>query len=175
MFVRIDANNTSATLAAMKEKWQDLVPFRPFEASYLTDDLNHLYRSESNQAFLVRGACFLTVLMACLGLIGLAANAAERRTREIGVRKVLGSTVMGIVLLVTRRFVALVALANLAACPIAYYALSQWLDNFVYKIDLGWQVFALTITITLGVAVLAVNAPVIRAARANPVEALRYE
>jgi putative ABC transport system permease protein len=175
LLVRVDSDNMASTLAAMEKEWLRMAPFHPFEASYLKDDLSRLYRSEANQAFLIRGACYLAVVVACLGLIGLVASSAERRTKEIGVRKVLGSSVVGILSLVTREFVFLVAIANLVACPIAYYALSKWLENFVYKIVLDWELFMLTFLLTVGIAMLAVSTQAIRAARANPVDALKYE
>ncbi|MCX6834407.1 MAG: hypothetical protein NTW07_04620, partial [candidate division Zixibacteria bacterium] len=175
LLVRVGSANVASTLAAMEKEWLRVVPSFPFEASYLRDDLNRLYRAEANQAFLVRGACCLAVVVTCLGLIGLVASSAERRTKEIGVRKVLGSSVVGILSLVMRRFVFLVAIANLVACPIAYYALSKWLENFAYRIVLGWEVFMVTVVLTVGIAILAISAQAIRAARANPIDALRYE
>ena len=175
LLVRIDSDNSASTLAAMEKEWQKVAPFQPFEASYLRDDLNRLYRSEANQAFLIRGACYLAVVVACLGLIGLVASSAERRTKEIGVRKVLGSSVVGVLSLVTRKFVFLVVIANLVAFPIACYALSKWLEKFVYRIALDWEIFMVTFILTVGIALVAVGTQAIRAARANPVDALRYE
>jgi putative ABC transport system permease protein len=117
----------------------------------------------------------LTVFVACLGLFGLASFTAEQRTKEIGIRKVLGASVSGLVLLLSKEFMALVALANLIAWPIAYYAMNRWLQGFAYRIELGPGVFILGGVLALVIALLTVSAQAIRAARANPVEALRYE
>ena len=114
-------------------------------------------------------------MVACLGLFGLASLNTVRLTKEIGIRKVLGATVVNLIGLLSKDFVKLVLIANIVAWPIAYYAMNRWLQNFAYRVDLGWQVFALAGGMALLIALLTVSAQAIKAALANPVEALRYE
>ncbi|MCZ6818228.1 MAG: hypothetical protein O7G31_01875 [Calditrichaeota bacterium] len=117
----------------------------------------------------------LAIFIACLGLLGLASFAAEQRTKEFGVRKVLGATVTNVITLLAKDFVKLVLLANLLAWPIAWYAMHRWLQDFAYRIEIGWWVFALAGGLALLIALLTVSTQAIRAALANPVESLRYE
>lgn len=117
----------------------------------------------------------LAIALSCLGLFGMAVFSIERRTKEIGIRKVLGASVGGVVTLLSKDFIKLVLLANLIAWPVAWYAMSKWLQDFAYRIELGWWTFALAGGVALLIALLTVSAQAIRAALANPVEALRYE
>ena len=117
----------------------------------------------------------LAIALSRLGLFGMAVFSIERRTKEIGIRKVLGASVGGVVTLLSKDFVKLVLLANLIAWPVAWYAMSKWLQDFAYRIELGWWTFALAGGVALLIALLTVSAQAIRAALANPVEALRYE
>ncbi len=131
--------------------------------------------SLTQAAILVGGFSALAVFIACLGLLGLISYAAQRRTKEIGIRKVLGASVPGIVAMLSKEFTYLVLAANLIAWPVAYFAMRSWLDDFAYRIDLGPGVFVLGGVLALLIAWLTVSYQAIRAARANPVEALRYE
>jgi putative ABC transport system permease protein len=117
----------------------------------------------------------LAILIACLGLFGLTAFAAEQRTKEIGIRKVLGASVASIVGLLSKDFLKLALIANLLSWPAAYFAMNKWLQNFAYRIDIGWWVFALAGGLALLIALATVSTQAIKAAVANPVEALRYE
>ena len=117
----------------------------------------------------------LAIALSCLGLFGMAVFSIERRTKEIGIRKVLGASVSSVVTLLSKDFVKLVLIANLIAWPVAWYAMNQWLQDFAYRIELGWWTFALAGGVALLIALLTVSAQAIRAALANPVEALRYE
>jgi putative ABC transport system permease protein len=117
----------------------------------------------------------LAIALSCLGLFGMAVFSIERRTKEIGVRKVLGASVSGVVTLLSKDFVKLVLIANLFAWPVAWYAMNKWLQDFAYRIELGWWTFALAGGVALLIALLTVSTQAIRAALANPVEALRYE
>ncbi|MDP6039835.1 MAG: FtsX-like permease family protein, partial [Candidatus Latescibacteria bacterium] len=124
---------------------------------------------------LVGTFALLTILVACLGLFGLAAFTAEQRTKEIGVRKVLGASVRSIILLLSKEFAKLVLIANVIAWPVAYFAIDDWLQNFAYRVDVAWWVFALAGVATLLIALGTVGYQALRAALSNPVEALRYE
>jgi putative ABC transport system permease protein len=118
---------------------------------------------------------FLAILIASLGLFGLASFSAAQRTKEIGIRKVLGATVADITLILSREFVMLVIVSNVFAWPIAYYVMNKWLQSFAYRVDFSWWVFVLAGLIALAVALMTVSWQAIRAALANPVESLRYE
>jgi putative ABC transport system permease protein len=117
----------------------------------------------------------LAIAIACLGLFGLAAFAAEQRTKEIGVRKVLGASVANVATLLSQDFFKLVLLANLIAWPLAYLAMNRWLEDFAYRTNIGWEVFVLAGALAVLIAILTVSSQAIRAALANPVESLRYE
>jgi putative ABC transport system permease protein len=175
ILVRIRPGDVQETLAFMKKKWEAFVPARPFQYYFLDEGIDRLYRREQRLGRIFGTFSLLTVFVACLGLFGLASFTAEQRTKEIGIRKVLGASVSGLVLLLSKEFMALVALANLIAWPIAYYAMNRWLQGFAYRIELGPGVFILGGVLALVIALLTVSAQAIRAARANPVEALRYE
>jgi putative ABC transport system permease protein len=117
----------------------------------------------------------LAIALSCLGLFGMAVFSIERRTKEIGIRKALGASVSGVVTLLSKDFVKLVLIANVIAWPVAWYAMNKWLQDFAYRIDLGWWTFMLAGGVALLIALLTVSAQAIRAALANPVESLRYE
>jgi putative ABC transport system permease protein len=173
--VRLRSADYAATLAFMREQWQKIAPHRPFEYSFLDEEFDKLYKSEERIGKLFGYFTGLAIFIAGLGLFGLAAFAAERRTKEIGIRKVLGASVAGIAALLSKEFVRFVAVANLIAWPAAYYAMSRWLQNFAYRVNIGWWVFALAGGLALLIALLTVSTQAIKAALANPVEALRYE
>jgi putative ABC transport system permease protein len=117
----------------------------------------------------------MAIIIACLGLFGLISFAAEQRTKEIGIRKVLGASVANLVSLLSRDFLKLVAMANVIAWPVAWFAMNKWLENFAYRIDIGWWVFVLAGGLALLIALVTVSTQAIKAALANPVESLRYE
>jgi putative ABC transport system permease protein len=174
--VKVSAANLRATIAQIREQWDKSFPGNPFDFFFLDNYFAVQYNTEQRfgQVFMLFAA--LAILIACLGLLGLAAYAAERRTKEIGIRKVLGATVANLVELLSKDFVKLVLLANVIAWPFAWYAMNKWLQNFAYRIDISWWVFALVpLGGTLMIALLTVSTQAIKAALANPVEALRYE
>jgi putative ABC transport system permease protein len=173
--VKVSSQNLQQTLAQIELAWESLVPARPFDYYFLDESIDKLYRAEQNFRAIFSAMTLLSLIIACLGLFGLAAFTAEQRTKEIGIRKVLGASAAGIAGLLSKDFIKLVLIANLLACPIAWYAMKQWLQSFAYRIDLGWWVFALASGITLIIALLTVSTQAIKTALANPVESLRYE
>jgi putative ABC transport system permease protein len=175
LLVKVRPQDLANTLAFMREQWRELAPHSPFEFSFLDRAFEVLYRAEQNAGRLMAVFSALAILIACLGLFGLASFTAEQRTKEIGVRKVLGATVAGIIGLLSRDFVKLVAIAFVIAAPLGYFAMQRWLQNFAYRIDIGWWIFALAGGLALLIALLTVSMQAIKAALANPVEALRYE
>lgn len=175
LLVRIDLNDVAGTLAFMREQWGVFVPERPFVYSFLDDDWARLYRAEQKLGNIIGVFSALAVLVACLGLFGLASFAAERRTKEIGIRKVLGASVANIAVLLSRDFTRLVLLANVIAWPLVYYAAQHWLQEFTYRIDIGLEYFALGGATALIIAWATVGWQAVRAGMANPVDSLRYE
>jgi putative ABC transport system permease protein len=173
--VRVRPDDLSDTIRLLESEWKSFASATPFEYTFLDDNLEAEYRSayRLGEVFLIFSA--LTILIACIGLFGLAAFATERRTKEIGIRKVLGASVSGIVALLSREFAKLVLVANVIAWPVAYYVMNNWLQDFAYRIEIGWWVFALAGGMTLLIALLTVSFQTLKAALANPVEALRYE
>ncbi|MDP6037609.1 MAG: FtsX-like permease family protein, partial [Candidatus Latescibacteria bacterium] len=148
---------------------------RPFNYWFLDEILQNAYFQE--QRFGQAATIFsgLAVFVACLGLLGLAAFTAEQRTKEIGVRKVLGASIPNIIMLLSKEFLALVLISNIIAWPIAYYLMSQWLQDFAYHIDLSFLTFIAGGLLALLIALATVSLLAFRAARSNPVDALRYE
>lgn len=173
--VRIRADNVPRTLAFIGDRWKEFFPERTFEYAFLDRQLDDLYRSEERLGRLINYFAGLAVFISCLGLLGLASFAASRRTKEIGVRKVLGASMWSILLLLVREFTLLVAAAFLIAVPLAYWGAMLWLREFAYRIQPDAFVFVLAGLSTLAVAWLTVGYLSIRAARMNPVFSLRYE
>jgi putative ABC transport system permease protein len=159
----------------LEADWTRYNPERPFEYSFLDDRFNALYRAEARLSSLFGIFAGLAVLIACLGLFGLAAFTAEQRTKEIGVRKVLGATVPSIVLLLSKDLLQLIGLAFVIGAPLAYLGMHRWLANFAYQAEIGVGIFVLTGVLTVAIAWLTVSYHAIRAALADPVKSLRYE
>jgi putative ABC transport system permease protein len=173
--IRIAPNDIAGTLSFMETQWRALEPDLPLNYRFLDADLDRLYRSEEKLGQLFSSFAFLALFVACLGLFGLASFTAEQRTREIGIRKVLGASVAEILLLLSKEFTKLVAFAFVVAAPFAYFAMSEWLQNFAYHIHVGISPFLLGGGLALLIALVTVSAQAIKAALTNPVQALRYE
>ena len=152
-----------------------LVPGQLFRYSFVGDDFDLLYRNEDKLRDVFGYFAAIAIFIACLGLFGLAAFTAGQRTKEIGVRKALGATVPGIVLLLSKEFTKLVALAFVVAAPPAYFFMNRWLQDFAYRIEISWPIFLMAGLAALGVALLTVSYQAVRAALADPVKSLRYE
>ena len=175
VLVRLQGDHIAEGLDQIRAVWQDFVPNRPLQYSFLDEELDAMYRAELRLGQLSAWFAGLAIIIASLGLFGLAAFTAERRTKEIGIRKVLGASVGQIVALLSREFLVLVLIANVIAWPVAWYAMSRWLENFAYRIDLGLGTFILAGLLALVIALATVSYQAVKAATANPVEALRYE
>ncbi|NIR48896.1 FtsX-like permease family protein [candidate division KSB1 bacterium] len=171
----ISTENLAETLEFIQGKWQELQLGRTFSYFFLDEDFNRQYGSEERMGRLFSVFTGLGIIIAVLGLFGLASFMAEQRTKEIGIRKVLGATLVNVLSLLSKDFVKLVLLANVIACPIAWYVTGRWLENFAYRIDIGWWIFVLAGGLALVIALLTVSTQAVRAALANPVESLRYE
>jgi putative ABC transport system permease protein len=175
MSIKISPQNVAAALGHLEKKWNALVPDRPFRYIFLDEHFATLYLSDQQVSQIVGIIAGLAIFTACLGLFGLAAIPTEQRTKEVGIRKVLGASVSSLIVLLAQNFARLVLIAFLIAAPAAYFIMKNWLQNFVYRVDLGWWVFALAGGMALLIALLTVSTQAIKAALANPVEALRYE
>jgi len=173
--VRIRPENTKATLEFLENLWTDLRPEYPFEYRFLNEQYDNLYKSEERLMEIFGVFSMLAIFVACLGLLGLASFTAEQKTKEIGIRKVLGASVGRIVVLLTKEYTRWVLIANLIAWPVAWWVMNLWLENFAYRIHIGLQIFILSAVIALLIALFTVSWQALRAALANPVESLRYE
>ena len=173
--VRIDPERVSQTVLGIEQTWKELFPDVTFEYSFIDDQINQLYQSEMIVRKLLGAFTGLALLIASLGLFSLVALAVERRTKEIGVRKVLGASIPSVIYTLGREYAFLVIAANAVAWPIAYYAMSRWLESFVYRVDFNVGTFLVAGALALATAGGTVAWQAFRAARANPVKALRYE
>ncbi len=173
--VRIKTQNIPATLSYLGEKMRQIDPFRPFEYAFLDDSFDALYKAEDRLSRIFSYFGLLSIFIASLGLFGLASFSAEQRTKEIGIRKVLGASVAGIILLLSKEFTKWVLVANVIAWPIAYFSLHSWLEGFAYRTEIPFTAFILALGISLMVALLTISFRALRTALANPVDSLRYE
>lgn len=175
LLVRIKPGTYQQAIQSIQEHWQQLASDVPFDYSFVDEDLDRLYQSEQNLAALFRSFAGLTIFIACLGLLGLAMFTTERRVKEIGVRKVFGATVQNIVFLLSQDIVKLIALSLLVASPLAYFAMQHWLENFAYKIEIGWPIFLLAGGLTISIALLTMSLQTVKAAMTNPADSLKHE
>jgi putative ABC transport system permease protein len=173
--IRLSGNHAHQLAGQVESLWKKMAPSQPFSYTFMDEEFNNLYLSEQRQGSIALSFSLLAIFIGCLGLFGLTAYAAEQRTREIGIRKVLGATVWGIIRLLSRDFLLLVGVAMLLAFPFAWWAMHRWLQDFAYRITIGWAVFAFAALLAFGIAVLTVSFQAIRAALANPVRSLRTE
>jgi putative ABC transport system permease protein len=175
IYVKIGPIDIPGTLRLLERTWKQAAPNLPFMYSFLDAEFQKLYMAEERWSTIVGYASVFAVIISCLGLFGLSALAIARRTKEIGIRKVLGASVSGLARMVSVDFLKLVILANLIAWPLAYYAMNRWLQNIAFRIDMKIWIFVLAAILSGGIAILTLSYQAIRAAIADPVESLRYE
>ena len=175
LFIRIDGKNTSAAIQSIEKIWKNRVPERPFSYKFLDDDYDAMYRGEQRTAGVFTTFSALAILLACLGLFAVTAYAVVQRTKEIGIRKVLGATVSSIIVLISKDFLGLIIIATVIASPIAWYMAHSWLQDFAYRITIHWWIFVVAGTASLLVAAVTVSIQAIKAALANPVKSLKSE
>jgi putative ABC transport system permease protein len=173
--VRIAPENVTHTMDLLKKEWQKINPQRPFDYFFMDESFDSQYRAEERLGTITLYFGLLAILIGCLGLFGMSSYTVEQRTKEIGVRKVLGATVAGIVLLLSKEFTRWVLVANVIAWPAAYLLADRWLGNFAYRIGISWTTFVLAGFLALLIALITVSFQAVKAALANPVETLRYE
>jgi len=173
--VHLNTENISETVKYIEDTWKNLAHYMPFEYSFLDEDYDNLYVNEKQTRKLFTIFSFLAIFIACLGLFGLASFSADQKTKEIGIRKILGASVPGIVQILNKSFVKWVLIANLIAWPAAFYVMNRWLQNFAYRIELSWWMFILAAVTALLIALITVSFQTVKAALKNPVDSLRYE
>ena len=175
VFVRVNRRDIPETIAYIKKVTAEHAPHYPFKYKFVDDEFNNMYIYEQYVTRLANIFTILASFIACLGLFGLASFITEQRTKEIGVRKILGASVPGITILLTNQFSKWVLLANLLSWPLAYFAMNKWLGNYAYRIPVSWWIFPLAGAAALIIAFLTVSYQAVKAARANPADALHYE
>ncbi|MDH4219079.1 MAG: ABC transporter permease [Candidatus Aminicenantes bacterium] len=173
--VRINPESVPATLSYIESVWKKYIQNYPFEYEFLDEEINNYYKTERKVGRIFQSFTSLAILIACLGLFGLASFTAEQRTKEIGIRKVLGASISRIVIMLSEEFAKWVLLANIIAWPVAYFISKRWLSEYAYRIPLGWRIFLFSAALALVIAVLTVSFQAVKAATANPVDSLRYE
>lgn len=175
LIVRAKTANMSGLIKDLNSTWNSFNPQEPFSYSILDDSYKQTYRTEQKMASILGIFAFLTIFVACLGLFGLVTYTAEQRFKEIGIRKVLGSSIPQIVALLSKDFLKLVLISFLIAFPLCFYLMNKWLQEFAYRIEVGWQVFVMAALITFVIAFVTIAYKSIKAATANPVDSLRTE
>lgn len=173
--VMIDGSQVTASLKSIEETWTATLPNQPFDFSFVDQVLEQQYESENRMGKIMSIAAILAIAIACLGLFGIVAISVARRTKEIGIRKILGASISDILLLLSKKFALIILAAMVFAFPLAWYVMSDWLTDFAYQINIGWVSFAVAGMLSLLIGVLTMSYLAVRAARSNPVEALRYE
>ncbi len=175
LYAKVNMSRIESVKAEMGKVWTDLVPDRPFELRYVDEAVKGLYEKDKQLSQIILTFTVLAIAIGCLGLFGLASYLAEKRTKEIGIRKVLGADVSKIVMMLSKEYVRIILISNLIGWPIAYIAMSRWLEGFAYSIDLSWYYFLVAGLMTVMVAMFTVSYQSVKAAFSNPVDSLRNE
>lgn len=173
--VRLAAKDIPNVLEQVKKKWQQMGSTEPFSYSFMNEQYNSQYEAEQRTGRIFISFAILAIFIACLGLFGLAAYAAEQRTKEIGIRKVLGASVGNITGMLSKDFVKLISIASVIAFPVAWWAMDKWLQDFAYRTSISWWIFVVAGTVAMLIGILTVSSQAIKAALANPVKSLRSE
>ena len=173
--LRIGTSDVHQLIGQVEGIWRQMAPSQPFGYTFMDEEFNNIYKTEQRMGGISLSFSLLAIFIACLGLFGLASYAAEQRTREIGIRKVLGASVGGIVGLLSRDFLVLVLIAAVIAFPAAWWFMNHWLQNFAYRITIGWEIFVIAGVVAVAIALATVSFQAVRAALANPVNSLRSE
>jgi len=175
VLIKINGDKTGEALAKIQGVWEKFNPISPFEYRFLDQKYDSLYRKEKRIGTILNAFTLFAIVISCLGLFGLASFLTEQRTNEIGIRKVLGASESGIVFLLSKQFTKWVLIANIFAWPAAYFVMNEWLKSFAYRINIGIWVFVFSGILAAGIALITVSYQALKAARANPIDSLRYE
>jgi len=173
--IKLKPGNPKPTMAAVEALWNENYPAYVYEAEFLDHKIDNFYRQENQLSQLYKIFAAIAIFISCLGLYGLVSFMAVQRTKEVGIRKVLGASAARIVLLFSKEFTFLIGIAFIIATPVAYYFMKQWLQNYTYRINLGVGIFIVAILFSIVIAWITVGWRAIRAAMANPVKSLRSE
>ena len=168
-------SNYSEAVAEAGNVWQQLNIAEPFEYSFLDENLQKQYESDQTLLGIINGFAALAIFISCMGLFGLSAYAAEQRFKEIGIRKVLGASVFGLIKLLSKDFIALILIACLIAVPLSWMIMGKWLEDFAYRMPAGKLVYLLAVFVTLGIGIIAISVQTLKAALSNPVNSIRSE
>ncbi|MVT09980.1 ABC transporter permease [Chitinophaga tropicalis] len=175
IFIKTSVADARPAIAGIEKKWKEVYPDQPFEYHFLDQEYNALYRSEQRTTDVLNIFSIVTIVVSCLGLFGLAVFIAQQRTKEIGIRKILGASVAGITLLISKDFMKLVGIAVVVASPLAWYAMHRWLQDFAYRTAISWWMFLVAGVIALLIALVSVSYQAVKAAMINPVKSLRMD
>ena len=177
IFIRTEQGDVRQSVGSIEKGWKEIFPNSSFEYAFLDQDFNSQYKADEKRSQIFTMFSGLTVFIACLGLLGLSAFTTEQRTKEIGVRKVVGASIKSLVILISKEFFLLVGIGTILAFPVAWYFTDRWLQNFAYRIELQheWPTFLVSTLLAFFLTLVTVGYHVIRAASSNPVKALRDE
>jgi len=175
IWVKINPDNIPQTLALLQNTYKKIVPWFPYSYQFMDDINTKNYETEAKWKQIISIASSLFIFISCIGLLGLVILSIEQRTKEIGIRKVLGVAVSGVIMLVSKEFIKLILIAFVIAVPVGYYAINKWLQDFAYRISIGWWMFAMAGILVIAIAWLTISFQAIKAAIANPVKSLRTE
>jgi putative ABC transport system permease protein len=175
LLVKLSGRDLPQTISYLGSKWKTLVPSRPFEYRFMDDDYNKLYDAELRLGKVMNLFSSIAIVLACLGLFGLSSYAAQQRFKEIGIRKVLGASVSNIIIELSKDFIRLTFFAMIIAFPVAWWAMTKWLQDFTYRTNMSWTIYIIAGALTLLLAIVTVSVHAIRAALMNPVKSLRTE
>jgi ABC-type antimicrobial peptide transport system permease subunit len=175
VLVRTKPHETEAALRSAEKMWKEYAPGYPFRYSFLNQDWEGFYKAEAQRGKVFNMLAILSIFISCLGLFGLSAFSAERRTKELGIRKALGASTRGLVRLMGKEFTVLVLIAACIGCPLGWYAMTLWLSNYAYHIDVGVTTLILAAVICMMVSLITIAYHSIKVAASDPVKSLRYE
>jgi putative ABC transport system permease protein len=173
--LRIRAKNIPSLVNQIEKKWNSMTTGQPFNYTFMDNDFNNIYNNEQRTGKLFVSFAVFAIFIACLGLFGLVTYAAEQRNKEIGIRKVLGANIAGIMTMISKDFVKLVLIATIIAFPIAWWVMDKWLESFAFRTSISWWIFLIAGILTIVIALATVSLQALRAATANPVKSLRSE
>ena len=175
LIVKLNPGDFSGAISTIKASWEAIAPEQPFSYYFMDEAFNHVYNSEQRLGKIFIVFTTLSIFIACLGLFGLAVFNTEKRTKEIGIRKVMGATISSILMLVSKDFIKLVLIAGIIAIPAAWWAMDRWLQDFAYRIEISWWIFAVSGLVAILIALLTVSSQALKTAITNPVDSLHYE
>jgi putative ABC transport system permease protein len=175
IWVKINPSDVPKTLALLQKTYKKIVPYYPYSYQFMDDINAKNYESETKWKQIISISAGLFIFISCIGLLGLVMLSVEQRTKEIGIRKVLGAAISRIVMIIAKDFLWLTCIAFVIAIPLAYWAINKWLQDFAYRINIQWQIFAIAGILVTGIAMLTISIHAIKAALANPVKSLRTE